>query len=270
MVTYSALELDYCWWFDFDGYITLFVYNAPILIWYLVMYEAISTRDCYFQLLSSCYWIVSLVTLIIQELAQVSRPHPSCNNQGNANPSWEVAMIYGFITLMLFHRMYFLRALNLFDLLRGVFLAVVVPGWIILQGNYSVFQGAMGAVVGIVVGIFLAQWIYLFWIDRLLYVRLHRWLIKFGYKDSMPLWHWTLSQKDSADWKPFALLHAESLVPETAPGEVESGPILPVQSELPPTTAAAPQASQRTRKQKHLGPSLLDAFDAAVSRSSFE
>lgn len=189
--TYLPFVLSLCYksGTDFNGYLTWFLYNMPITVWYLLSGLAWYSRDTYIQILSSSYWIAALGNYLIAFLTEELRPNPLCNNQGYGMPSWEAQLAYHFIVIMLAHRIFWIRALGLMDIMRGLILGLLIPFWLVFSGNYSLVQVILGAVVGLVTGAFTVQAVFLFWIDRFQILTAHPILNSWGYKHTIPAFY---------------------------------------------------------------------------------
>lgn len=165
---------------DFNGYITAFVFNIPITVWFLLAGVAFYSSDAYIQLLSSSYWLNLGITVIVQELTKSNAPHPSCNNQGYSLPSWQMMLAWHYIVMMLVHRVIFWRRLGFFDLFRGILVGVIVPVVLGVSGNYTAAQILFGVFGGAFIGGFVMTDVLTFWLERLAYVT----------QDSPILNHW--------------------------------------------------------------------------------
>lgn len=186
-MSFGSFVTAYCYpsSFDWNGYVTWFFYTTPITVWWLLTGLAFYSRDCYIQLLSSSFWISAIVSFLLQELIRATHSN-ACNNQGLSNPSWETQIAWHFVIMMMCHRLLWIGAIGTWDILRGVYIAVFIPIWLVVSGNYTVAEVLIGAAVGIVVGAFTVQAIFLFWVDRLQIITTHPLLMRWGYLDNVP------------------------------------------------------------------------------------
>lgn len=171
MPTYAASVDSICFISGLDtstGDVTRFIYMFPWLTWVGLGFFAGRTRDAYIQLLSSSYWLLSVVVTVIQELANQSHPHPACNTRDKAMPSWEAAMSFGLLTMMIFHSLIYYRKIAFFDVLGvGVF-GASIPVVLGVTGNFTSDQIIIGAVVGLLVEGFFMVYVWLFWMERII------------------------------------------------------------------------------------------------------
>lgn len=186
----GKITLEWCYLeeADFGGALLLFFYTTPPVIWYMLIGVAFYSKQIYLQLLALTFYLSIAVSYVLQYIIAEKHPKTSCNNQGYANPAWEIQLVFSFVVCMLIHRIYWIRAVCLSDFLRGLILCVLIPLWLVLGKNYTIFQAVMGAMVGCLIAVFMSQAIYLIWIDRMdvfIHMPIIRW---FGYKNNLSVY----------------------------------------------------------------------------------
>lgn len=197
-MAYGTFSINMCYKesLDFGGYLTFICATTPITLWWLLAGLAFYTKDFYVQLLSSSYWVTAVASFVLQELIKQNHPHPDCN-PGWGSPAFEVQLAYHFMVLMLSHRLYWIGAVGLMDTFRGFMLVVLVPLVLILSGNYTFEQVAIGAVVGLFTGAASVQFIFLFWLDRIEVIAKHPALVKWGFTCGLSMFYTNKTQHNT-------------------------------------------------------------------------
>jgi hypothetical protein len=106
--------------------------------------------------------------------------------------------MFTFVSCMFIHRIYWIRAVSLGDVFRGLFLAVLIPVWLVVSGNYTAVQAITGGLVGFGLAVFMSQAIYLILIDRIDALVELPLLRRMGYKNTLRVYQrWDMAHVES-------------------------------------------------------------------------